>query len=111
MTRHVPGLLNVTYVAEWSGVFFGVRKSPVEEFGVASTLISLDGAFAVKVPDLVNDPVVKRFRERGYPEPTASDLAGGKYVLEVSDHAGEPARLPIADGYSELRLVARPNPP
>jgi hypothetical protein len=103
--------VEVVYLAYWSHEFYGIADGMVATFKLGDTSMSQDGYFSVLIPDLIRDPVISRFRDKGELELRMLESKTGNipYALERSDLPDRRAELKIAEKYSgELTLYAKP---
>jgi hypothetical protein len=100
--------LEVLYMADWSLDFFGITYGMPATFPVRLRPIGRDGTLDVRVPDLMQDPGVTKWKNRGYFMFFLQDRVQQTMVgrLVPADHPELPG-VPVQERYAAVKLKLR----
>jgi len=100
--------LEVLYVADWSLDFFGMVDGMPATFPVRLRPMGRDGTLDVRVPDLMHDPGVTRWKTRGYFMFFLQDRVRQKLVGQLAPAGSDHPGVAVQERYAPVLLKVIP---
>jgi len=92
--------ISVGYLEHWKCEYFGQMDCLLSPNPIASVAIGKDGKFSVVLPDIIKDPVVVRFHDRGAFQFLIRDESTGNILYRLRPAIGvQSDAFPVLSGY------------
>jgi hypothetical protein len=79
-----PLQVEVLYMCNWAGQFFGVSRLAISPFSVAKAKVESDGSFTVDLPDFGGDPLWANLAHNAVLRFVLVDAANGERLAQLS---------------------------